>query len=186
MIALLFTLTLQAAPIAPPLPQTVADCNQPTYATDQLVCADPVLRAADRELASVMASVPTARVAGRWIENQEAWFRRSRRCAFQADHARCVAAAYRERSAVLTALRQEAPVTTGECRLTDGGRAGSTQVNDVTVLVGSGQVIAVAMPAGRNWTSFIAVSGSGRTSVLQNLTGAVVARCTIKAKRGEA
>lgn len=186
MIVQLFTLAVQAASITPPLPQTVADCGQPTYATDQLVCADPALRAADRELASLLASVPTARVTSRWIEDQDAWFRRSRRCAFQVDHAECAAAAYRERSTVLKALLADVPVTTGECRLTYGGRAGSAQMNDVTVLVGSGQIVAVAMPAGRSWTSFIAVSGSRRTSVLRNLTGTVVARCTIRAKRGQA
>lgn len=92
------------APPEPPRPgQHTAECRAPVFATDQLVCADPVLRALDSEVAALLAEAgPPA--ASRWIEAQDQWFLRRSRCAFAADHRACAEAAYRERLALLRPL----------------------------------------------------------------------------------
>lgn len=177
MILLLASALLQAAPIAPPLPQGVADCVHPTYATDQLVCSDPALRAADRELAGLLAALPAGRMAGHWIEDQQAWFARSRRCAFQENHTACVDAAYRERIGVLRA--QTARIrATATCRLADGSRSGLAMIGDVTVLSDETGVVAVAGTPTATWTPFISYARAGRVTTLRDLGGATVATCT--------
>jgi uncharacterized protein len=93
----------QAPPVPPTAEQHTADCRAPVFATDQLVCADPALRALDSEVATLLAEAgPPA--ASRWIEAQEQWFLRRSRCAFAADHRACTEAAYRERLALLRPL----------------------------------------------------------------------------------
>ena len=92
--------------IPPPPVQSVADCERPTYASDQLVCADAELLALDRELGNLLATVDlTTRVAPMsLVEPQEAWLRRRSLCAFSERHAACLKAAYSERIAVIAAV----------------------------------------------------------------------------------
>lgn len=184
--SILLAAALQSAPIAPPLPQSVADCDRPTYATDQLVCSDPGLRAADRELARLVAMTPAARPSGAWLEDQQAWFSRSRRCAFQVDQTGCVAAAYRERAAVLAAVQADAPAPGGDCRLAGGTHAGSARSGAGTVLVAAGRVVAVALPAGGSWKPFMTITRSGRSETLRDLAGTIVARCTVQSRKAGA
>ena len=183
---ILLAVALQSAPIAPPLPQSVAECDRPTYATDQLVCSDPGHRAADREVARLVAMTPPARLSGAWLEDQQAWFRRSRRCAFQTNQSVCVAAAYRERAAVLAAVQADAPVLSGDCRLASGTHAGSARSGAGTVLVVAGRVVAVALPAGGSWKPFITTTRSGRNDTLRDLAGTIVARCTVLSRKAGA
>ena len=116
----------QSAPpgaVPPPVEQASADCANPVYASDQLVCSDSALRAQDQQLAALIASAPLV-VTSRLIESDAAWFSRSRRCAFAADHRACLVAAYQERIAVRAALG-EAPGAQGEvllCRAGDSSR----------------------------------------------------------------
>jgi uncharacterized protein len=87
-----------AQPIAPPTDQVSADCAAPAYATDQLVCADPVLRALDAEVADLWARLVAAGRADASVrEAQSDWFRRRSLCAFRQDHYRCSENSYRTR-----------------------------------------------------------------------------------------
>ncbi|MEO9132848.1 MAG: hypothetical protein ABI240_16810 [Sphingomonas sp.] len=110
----------QAAPVPPPMPQTVADCARPVYATDQLVCEDPELLSLDRQLGDLMSKIPNDLLQGKWIEEPTAWFRRSRLCAFKEDHLGCIAQAYRDRIAVLSALALPVPKPTLQCTMSHG------------------------------------------------------------------
>ena len=94
--AALFVLAMPAALAVPPPPvQLGADCENPVYASDQLVCATPSLLALDRRVAALAA----ADEAG--LDEHLAWFRESRLCAFEPAHAACLEAAYCARLAQL-------------------------------------------------------------------------------------
>jgi uncharacterized protein len=95
-----------AAAVPPPPEQSAANCATPTYASDQLVCADPALLALDQRMAPLLdaASSAASFSALHWFEPQPLWFRRRSRCAFSPRHGACLKAAYRERIDVLSAL----------------------------------------------------------------------------------
>lgn len=165
MIALVALALLQAVP--PPLPQRTADCARPVYASDQLVCTDPDLRRVDAELALSLAR--GGERTGRWIEDGEAWFRRSRLCAMRADHRQCLTDAYQERRLVL-----RAPVTgdrgkpcgvLGTARMPDG---------NVALYENDGRLAGVAMRPSRAWTPFVRISTSRR---VLDLAGKEIVRC---------
>lgn len=95
---------LRAWAVPPPPVQLTADCSAPTYASDQMVCADPGLRALDGLLAArIEARGEVAAEDGR-ADSDEDWFQRSRRCAFEADHRDCLLAAYCLRLALVGLL----------------------------------------------------------------------------------
>lgn len=91
-------LALLAQAVPPPVEQVTANCARPVYATDQLVCGDPELRAIDLELATALGG--GGATSSPWLEPQTEWFKRRSRCAFAADHRACAISAYRERLAV--------------------------------------------------------------------------------------
>ena len=94
-VAALCALGPQPARAVPPPPaQVTANCEAPTYASDQLVCADPELLELDRLLGDQIGSRDEAAVASVPAGSDEEWFRRSRMCAFEADHRDCLRAAY--------------------------------------------------------------------------------------------
>jgi uncharacterized protein len=95
-----------AAAVPPPPEQSTANCATPTYASDQLVCADPALLALDRRMARLLANASSAapHAALPWFEPQDAWFRRRGLCAFSPRHAACLKAAHGERIDLLSAL----------------------------------------------------------------------------------
>jgi uncharacterized protein len=97
--------TPMAQPVPSPVSQVSADCAFPVYATDMLVCADPVLRGLDAEMLELWNQV--AAVHKRWQAEQEAWFRRRSLCAFDPDHRACAMTAYRERIIALRAARDQ-------------------------------------------------------------------------------
>ena len=108
--------------IPPPPMQSVADCERPTYASDQLVCGDAELLALDRELRDLLATVDlqTQVAPASLFEPQDLWFRRRSLCAFSELHAACLKAAYSERIAVITAVGSASTETTqGRSRRTE-------------------------------------------------------------------
>lgn len=93
-----------AAPAAvpPPTDQTSANCANPVYASDQLVCSDGDLKARDAELAALISKAPIGGTA--LMESDNAWFARRSQCAFAADHRACLVAAYDERMILRKAM----------------------------------------------------------------------------------
>jgi hypothetical protein len=156
-----------AGALPPPPEQSAANCDRPTYASDQLVCADRGLLALDRKLVALLAadgSAPSPSVHG--FEPQDAWLRRRSRCAFSDRHAACLRAACTERIALLTALRADgtglrsasfaavcpgAPWGNGIVRLRASDR-GTLSIAD-----GRGRMLLVAsgMPPQDDWTPFV-------------------------------
>jgi uncharacterized membrane protein/uncharacterized protein len=162
--------------IPPPLAQSVADCERPTYASDQLVCADAELLALDRELSNLLATVDLqARVApASLLEPQDLWFRRRSLCAFSERHAACLKAAYAERIAVIAAVGSAPTEVTQRSESASCGSApwGPPDVivrrtNDQSVAVADMQerVLAVAFVTSRggDWSPSVrfAVHGAG-------------------------
>ena len=170
---------LQAG-VPPPLPKVSADCAHPVYASDQLVCDDPGLLALDQQLVAVLARLPAKPVAGPLIEDQEAWFRRSRQCAFRPDHSACVAQAYRDRIAVLVTETSPVSKPTGRCSRADMVMAAGNDSSVILTL--DGEVIAVATAARPAWQPFVSYRRSGYVTTLRDLTGAVIVRCRSKEK----
>jgi len=173
----LIALALLVQAVPPPAVQVTADCARPTYATDQLVCADPDLRAADDRLRTSFGSVAEP-AAARLLEARYAWFRRSRRCAFEVAHAACVAAAYREASAVVTALGAP-PAGRGRCRLADRTPATVGKVAGGYALMSGARVIAVGMADISAWRPFTRYERVRTRLIFRDLAGEVVATCGI-------
>jgi uncharacterized protein len=109
--------------VPPPLPQIGADCQRPSYASDQLVCSDAALLALDRQVQETWLVIVAARATAQpatqapeqkatdpppLLEAQEAWFGRRSRCAFVEAQAACLHAAYRDRAQVLDAWQRAA------------------------------------------------------------------------------
>jgi hypothetical protein len=92
--------------VPPPVEQRAADCGASAYASDGLVCGDAELLQVDRRLAGLLETADQAGVEdrGALLESATAWFRRRSLCAFSTEHRGCLAAAYRERTAVLELL----------------------------------------------------------------------------------
>jgi hypothetical protein len=86
--------SLPAAAVPPPPVLATADCDAPSYASDQLVCGDAELLALDRLLAARIAERDGADDGYSDGDADLEWFQRSRRCAFEADHRECLLAAY--------------------------------------------------------------------------------------------
>ncbi|MCZ8136652.1 MAG: hypothetical protein O9266_10130 [Porphyrobacter sp.] len=183
--ALALTQSAQPAAVPPPVEQASADCTYPVYASDQLVCSDPALRAQDQKLAALIAAAPLVNQR-RLIEGDTDWFSRSRRCAFAADHRACLESAYRERIAVRAALA-EAPATQGEallCRSGDSSRGMilAPAAADPAALVlrnrSSGETHAVVFaPAaeGAPWQPFASYKRRGERVRFTSLQGVLVA-----------
>ncbi len=172
MIALALLAALSQSPVPPPMPQSVADCALPVYASDMLVCADADLRRLDSDLARLLveASAPT----GPWIEGQEDWFRRSRRCAFQADHAGCLSAAYQERIGV---LRPTGGSQMPALRCKPKDISGNMQPEGLLLISAKGERLGLAAPASRSWRPFLELRPAvGRYEVFDQ-AGRKVAHC---------
>lgn len=156
--------------VPPPVPQNdphmVANCRAPSYASDQLVCGDPRLLALDRQLAALL---PVPDLPAFAVEDQQAWFSRSRACAMQADHPACLGAAYRERIATIHAarsLQRDAPAWRSiRCGRKDGAMAelGGTLV---AVRIGeTGRLMSIAREAG-SWQPFAWMELKGRKIIV--------------------
>ncbi len=160
--------SISAAHAVPPPPdQVVADCSHPTYASDMLVCGDPELLGLDRQVADALERIRPATVAtpASLLETQEAWFRRRSRCAFSAQHAGCLKAAYSERVMVLDVLGQDprALAQSWDRRHLQRAPWGPSEVRSVAaggpliVLDDAGHVLAVALDVQprEDWAAFV-------------------------------
>lgn len=175
-IAAILLAAVQATAVPPPVEQVAADCAHPTYATDLLVCHDPVLRAMDADL----RSLPAPSMSTGLLESRADWFRRSRRCAFQATDRSCTQAAYVEALTVATAL-SSSPPKSGRCRLRNGEHATFAATGADGALMRNGQVIGYARPASSVWRSFLTLERVGKRITFRDLAEQTVATCRLGA-----
>jgi uncharacterized membrane protein len=179
---------ISAAHAIPPPPlQSVADCERPTYASDQLVCTDAELLAVDHELRDLLATVDlTARIApGALIESQDQWFRRRSLCAFSERHAACLKAAYSERIALITAVGSASTEATqrsepATCRDAPWGSSdvliGLTSGHTAMVMDLQARVLTVAFASARgsDWSPSAWFAADGAAIRFTTLDGATV------------
>lgn len=160
----------QVAAVPPPVEQQTANCNAPVFATDQLVCGDPTLRALDSELAMRLAAGPAP--TSRWIETQQQWFLRRSRCAFAEDHAVCTQSAYRERLTLLRPPGPSARLLKVSCDDADIW-AIAAEADQTILLARAGSIIGRADNA-RNgsWRPFLTAEWRGRQVIMRTSDGA--------------
>lgn len=177
--------SLGAAAVPPPAEQIAADCTAPVYASDRLVCVDPELRGIDEASAEMVARVgPLDPTADSLIEDHAAWFRRRSRCAFQRDHRACLAAAYRDRALVLSAMIDPPPAQTA---IACSGPWARHRLRIATTMAGAARIteqdrlLAVATPTASraDWQPAVALRARGDMILLAPL-GASTLRCTRK------
>jgi uncharacterized protein len=170
--------------VPPPPLQIAADCERPTYASDQRVCSEPALLALDqqgRDVWLALVASSTAQQASAWLETQDVWFRRRSRCAFSERHSACLHAAYTERAAVLEAWRLAA-TTAGEAEAyrCTGAPWGAALVwlhhqhaGLLTISDASGRLLAIAVAdaARDDWQPFLRFTAGGLDFGLQPLAG---------------
>ena len=170
--------------VPPPLPQTGADCERPTYASDQVVCGDATLLALDRQVRDAWLALAAAQPAIELpplLEPQQAWFGRRSRCAFVETQAACLRAAYLDRAEVLDAWQRTAsgalvsPGTRMRCTHAPWGEEAvtvhSTAANALVITTLSGRMLAIASPgAGLDgWLPFVRLDEDARQIRLQPL-----------------
>jgi uncharacterized protein len=187
--------------VPPPMPQTGADCEHPSYASDQRVCGDVALLALDRQVQEAWRAIAAGRTARPpaaqapvqeaadlppLLEAQEVWFARRSRCAFAEAHAACLTAAYRDRARVLDAWQRALSGT-----FTDPGtrmRCTGAPWGDAAVIVHrpmaearvlgnlDGRVLAIATrgegPDG--WQPFVRIEGDAPPLRLRPLSGGAI------------
>jgi uncharacterized protein len=190
LLPLIVACTTPAAAVPPPLEQTAANCESPTYASDVRVCGDPLLRALDARMRDAWAALDLAGVVApeAWVEPQQAWFKRRSLCAFSEHHADCLQGAYRERIAVLEALRlvasrprrAAAPATCAHAPW--GGssvRIRAPATGALTIEIDDARVLVAATPprAGSAWTPFVAFTVEGPSIRLLPISGPAIT-CT--------
>ncbi|MCU0924214.1 MAG: hypothetical protein MUF16_28605 [Burkholderiaceae bacterium] len=179
--------------VPPPMPQTGADCERPTYASDWVVCGDAALLALDRQVReawrAIVARQPATQTAADLpplLEAQEAWFGRRSRCAFVEAHAACLQVAYRDRARVLDAWQRTVsgtltgPGTRMRCTGAPWGDAtviAHRPTAEALVVSGTdGQTLAIATPGGVSdgWRPFVQLKAAAPSIRLRPLTGAVI------------
>lgn len=191
--ALLPVIVLAIVPVAavpPPPEQVAANCETPTYASDTMVCADPMLRELDARMLDTLAAVDYASVVapGAWVEAQDAWFRRRSLCAFNERQADCLRAAYVARIAVLEAVGRVArrPPRRGmevSCPQAPWGqppvRVRAPESGALVIEDELAHVLAAATPAEPDgvWSPFVRYEVNGSLIRLATLEGAALV-CT--------
>jgi hypothetical protein len=169
---LLLALLLLQGGVPPPVAQLTADCVHPVYASDQLVCSDADLARLDYDMVRLLAAdePPT----GPWIEAQETWFRRSRMCAFQAGHAACLAAAYRERIGLLrAAVGAVAPALS--CQ--PSRYTATVQPEGLALRDDKGALLGLAAQAAAGWKPYLELHAELGRYRLEHAEGRLVAQC---------
>lgn len=183
-----------AGAVPPPPEQLGADCATPTYASDVVVCGDPVLLSADREVTQLYESLhdtlqPTTNGGlldpQALFEPQDDWFRRRSLCAFSSHQTDCLRAAYGERMRVLRALglQRERPspeVVSAVCRDSPWGLGSTgisgTQLGEIVLTTPAGRVRAVAvgdLPRD-DWAPYLRHQAEGTQLRLFPLEGPVI------------
>jgi len=173
MIVAALLLSAAAVPPVPPPPSLeAADCEHPSYASDQLICSNESLLALDHQLRALLP-VPAV-AANVHFEDQMVWFKRSRMCASKAGQQSCLQAAYRERIAVLTALhslsRQLPAWRPVKCGKRQSELADET--HGVIALRWDGRIVlANAATELASWTPFAWIRRSGNKLEVRSLDG---------------
>lgn len=171
-----------SAATPPPPDQLTADCTNPTYASDTLVCADPGLTALDSLVARAVAGAGDAAISPKTplVEAQGSWLRRRSLCAMQAAHKDCLMAAYVDRLALLKVLDASPPGTGGAWRC-EVKRFGTIMVADLhsgqvllmtpqdRKIIGLASINGTADKAG--WTPFLRFVTKGRKAILSDAFG---------------
>lgn len=174
MLALILPVAM-VAPVPPPLEQSTADCERPSYASDQLVCAEEALSALDQALrAALQAAAMPGAPAGIAMEPQTDWFKRSRACAMRAAHRACLEAAYRERIALVNALPALSPSSLSWQHAVCEGHAATfaTLGPDVLALRWQGRtILATTATALDRWTPFAWVQRRADSLTLHQKNG---------------
>lgn len=157
--------------VPPPVEQQTADCLRPVFATDQLVCADPALRALDSELATQLAAGPAP--TSRWIETQQQWFLRRSRCAFAEDHGACTLAAYCERLTLFSPPEPSARLLKVSCEDADIWTI-AAEADHTILLTRAGSIMGRATNNARNgsWRPFLTAEWRGRQVIMRTSDGA--------------
>jgi uncharacterized protein len=191
-----------AGAVPPPLAQSMADCQSPTYASDVVVCGDDALASLDRRLAQLYEPLRSALEPGgepsildpnALIEPQDDWFRRRSLCAFLERHADCLRAAYEERLKVLEAIEVQlrdppAEALLAVCRDAPWGlaptRIVATQRGEILLTDDAGRLRAVAVgDAPRDgWMPFLRHEAEGSQLRLYPLEGPVIT-CELRQPR---
>jgi uncharacterized protein len=180
----LLAATLWQAAVPPPVEQQTADCARPMYAVDQLICADPTLRAVENQLAAAWRDARPLPV-GDWLEDQSVWFRRRALCAFQTRARACVQAATRERMMVLAAARQAATVAGQPAVCSDGVSSRTVslaRLDRAWVATAQGQIAWAGAPATRDWRPFVVGAGRGSRLEFRRVDGAWLT-CRLERRR---
>lgn len=155
MSALIALLLSSPAAVPPPMPQQHAECTAPTYASDMLVCSNPMLLEMDGKLALLAAEPIPPEFA---IEDQWDWFRRRSACAATSEHLACLSAAYAERIAILSAARRHPPASLSFSPYTCGKEdVGIADAGGGVVALKRGQRIELGLAAGdvQTWKPFL-------------------------------
>lgn len=163
----LLAATLWQPAVPPSVEQQAADCARPVYAVDQLICADPTLRAEEDQLAAAWRDARPL-PADDWLIDQSVWFRRRALCAFETRTQTCVQAATRERVIVLTAARQAA-TDAGQPAVCSDDVSTRTmslaRLDHAWVAAGQGRIAWVSAPVTPDWRPFVV--GASRGSRLE-------------------
>jgi uncharacterized protein len=180
-----------AAAIPPPPEQMSANCESPTYASDVMVCGDPLLRALDARMRDAWVTLDFAAVVApdAWVEAQDAWSRRRSLCAFSGRQSGCLEDAYLERIAVLQALRLVASrplrwAAAATCPDTPWGgatvRIRARATGALAVENDDARVLAAATPLrpGSAWTPYAAFAVEGPSIRLLPMSGPAIT-CTL-------
>lgn len=170
-----------AALIPPPPHRAGVDCNAKVYAIDTVVCEDPALLAMDQAVQRAIADLGPEPAESATYEAHETWFRRRGLCAMVETARECVAAAYSERLAVLTALRDASAgeMTDIICRQPpwEGGMRALITAEWIALSDRNGSTKGVAVPMTKTgWRPMLGIAASNaRTIELRTASGAI--RC---------
>ncbi|MBJ7437539.1 MAG: hypothetical protein JHD35_00740 [Sphingopyxis sp.] len=166
-----------AALIPPPPNQTSVDCNAKIYAVDTIVCENPDLLGMDQAVQRAVADVGPEPAESATYEAHETWFRRRGLCAMIETARECLAAAYSERLAVLTAMRAapEGKVADITCipMPWEGGARARITPEWITLSDRSGLIRGVAVPmTTTGWRPMLGIAtSSARKLELRTATG---------------
>jgi uncharacterized protein len=170
-----------AALIPPPPAQAGVDCNAKVYAVDTIVCEDRDLLAMDQAVQRALADVGPEPAESAAYEAHETWFRRRGLCAMVQTARECVVAAYSERLAVLTAMRDapEGKVADITCRPMpwEGGARARITPEWIALSDRNGSIRGVAVPmTTTGWRPMLGIAASSAQKFeLRTATGLI--RC---------
>lgn len=168
--------------VPPPVEQLTADCARPVYASDQLVCGDAELRLQDDRLALLLNGRPelAQRNGSAFFEAQSAWFKRRSMCAMNAEHRKCLSAAYAERMRVVEVVGTTVSANSRQkrCKLAKPFEAvvlASTHANEILMAFSGNEVVGLAIQQGNDdqWRPFLRYSKVNSSIVLSGISNSI-------------